>query len=167
MDHFFGGAGATVEILVTSGGDMRRKRSSTHLALALIASFSTACVVVEDDDDGAGESTANGPATGGADGGDSDGGASGGDGGQGRAVRVCSGRVVCQDGGINEASQTLCMTPSEVSDFLSVLQEACIEDATAACEGIGDGTSLECSAACSEAMEPCTCTEPAAEGCEV
>lgn len=148
---------------------MWRKLSSTHLVLAIITSFSVACVVVEDDDDGAGDSTANGPATDGAnDGdGDGDGGASGEDSGQGRAVRVCSGRIVCQDGAINEASQTLCMTPSEVSDFLSVLQEACIEDATAACEGVGDGTSLECSAECSEAMEPCTCTEPAPEGCEV
>lgn len=85
---------------------------------------------------------------------------------QGRNVRQCEVRIVCEDGSVNEASQPLCLTAEETSAQLAFAQEGCIEDMTAACEDIGSGASLECSAECSEALEPCNCDDPT-QGCEI
>ncbi len=123
------------------------------------------CVTIVDDDDGVGDDRG---ATEGGSNGDADDGAdsSGGGGDQQRSVRICEVRVVCEDGSVNEASQALCLTAEETSMQLEFVAEACIEDMTAACEFIGDGTSLECGGECSEAMEPCECDDPS-EGCPI
>ncbi len=127
--------------------------------LLLLCATSGACIVIQDDDDASnddgsteGAMTTTPTTTEGSD--------------QGRNVRLCEVRVVCQDGSITEAGQPLCLTAAETAMELGLIQEACIEDMTAACEDIEDGSSLECSAECSEAMEPCECQDPS-QGCEI
>ncbi len=138
------------------------------LVVNLMSPSLTGCVQIVDDDDGGGDDGSTSAASGNGEGADATGNGptSTTSGGQNRNVRVCESRLVCEDGTVFESGQTLCLTAAEVALELEFVAEACLEDMTPGCERIGDGTSLECGAECSEPMEPCECGDPS-QGCEV